>query len=216
MRLIHCVCWLVPISLAAMVRTVSKYSRSGQGISTCVQNSTPISKIYHNVCYYGLLYACFFSMLCLFLKIFTAEWYGDPNVTSNAFKVAKNALRWYPFLFIVFWAPHSISSFIYFNGSRGEYLFRFFLIWKVLHGLATAVIFITQSKEARILWWKNTVLRIFPHLDDAAEESTWQTSDSIVDIRITEMSSFSITAQLAGSGTINPVYTGRQMTNSSV
>lgn len=183
---IHCVCWLLPVILALLSLSVSNYTRPYSGIGICVENNTKEAMLYHAVTYYGLLYCCILIMITFFILIFLQQQRKDPNVTSTAFSVAKSALQWYPAAFLVFWLPHSLSTLLGFSGRRGEIVYKIFLIWKVLHGLSTSIIFFAQSSETRNLWWTNTVLRVFPSLGRQTDDTRFTMSDSIVD-RMTEM-----------------------------
>jgi hypothetical protein len=144
----HILAWGLPIVLALFQLTVSKYHRNVSHYDVCVDNDLYKTHIYHCVTNYGLLFACLFTMILFYLKIFQLELSNDPNVSSNSFKTAKYALIWYPTILAIFWIPHALTSMFFHNNQ----LYYYFLVLKVFHGFATALVFILQSKESRKLW----------------------------------------------------------------
>lgn len=154
----HVICWGLPVLLALLTLVFSKYTQNVKSYDVCVENTESATEIYHGVAYYGLLSLCFVIMVLLFLKIYLLQWSKDPNVLSTSFTVAKSALQWYPTLMIFFWVPHAVTS-IYYHESEVYFIC---LNIKIAHGLATAAVFIAQSRETRRLWHQHVLSVYLP------------------------------------------------------
>jgi hypothetical protein len=154
----HLLCWGVPIVTGSSTLFVSKI-QGPNGVDVCSINYTEIAEVYHLCSYFGIL---FFSLLCMFVYFYQLRGLylvNDPNVSSFGFKKALNTLIYYPIIAIIFWLPHLITELLFlFN----LYIYRLYLeiyyicvVWKVLHGFFTALIFFWKSKEARKLWYES-------------------------------------------------------------
>jgi len=92
----------------------------------------------------------------------------DLAISVDQFKLATKTLGKYPIALFVFWLPHMLSVFL-----LREILWRYniidyyvaSLVVKILHGVATTMIFFFDSSEARHLWYelfKSAYQYVFP------------------------------------------------------
>jgi hypothetical protein len=155
---IHVICWGVPIVLALLTQAFSKFVKNETSEEVCRMNLTPIPLYYHLASYYGLFFLCLCIMMVLYVKIFLLESQNDPRVLKIPFRVAKQALTWYPLLMFIFWTPHMVTAFTL----NSQTMYYAFLILKIYHGLAVSIIFFYQSVESRWLWYSNFIVPCLP------------------------------------------------------
>lgn len=155
---IHIVCWGVPIALALLTLAFSKYVKNTTSYEVCRMHVSTIPLTYHIVSYYGLFFLCMVVMFWLYLQIYRMELQKDARVLKMPFRVAKQALTWYPFAMALFWLPHAITA----VSPSIKAVYPYFLILKVYHALAVSLLFFYQSVESRWLWYSTFVAPCLP------------------------------------------------------
>lgn len=149
----HLLCWGLPLSLDFLTLSVTTYAPDNDSAGeVCTYRINKAAYVYHNVAYYGLFFASLFVMFVVYVRIHLLEAVSskNENVRQPPFVVAKNALRWYPTILIVFWAPHMLQ--VVTPGTMFIAAYPYLLCWKICHGLATSFVFFYQSMESRRLW----------------------------------------------------------------
>lgn len=155
----HLLCWGLPLSLDFITLTVTSYAPDNDSAGeVCTYHVNKAAYIYHNVAYYGLFFASLFVMFIVYVRIHLLEGASskNENVRQPPFVVAKNALRWYPTILIVFWAPHMLQ--VVTPGTLFVPVYPYLLCWKICHGLATSFVFFYQSMESRRLWYAYVII----------------------------------------------------------
>lgn len=195
---IHLLCWGVPLTLALMSLAFGPYSTGEQPTEVCSIGNGQASIIYHAVSYYGLLILCVLALIYFYFKIYYHEYFqNDVKVATTSFAVAKNATQFYALLLIIFWIPHTVTAAAY----HLDLLYNIFLVWKILHGLATAVVFFVQSQESRRLW-KSLVFGVTDEkarILDAQNRIISEDSTSPIDIDdVLENSTYNRTLETGG------------------
>lgn len=165
---------LLPIVLAFISRIFSPFVRVGD-IEVCAIDSSPDSTIVHFATYYGLWLLCLLAMAVMLGRLSILTWQHDVNVTSKQFRRAKQTLQFYPTLLFIFWFPHLLTEFIEdLDYSDVNYIaYHVCLVWKVLHGLATAIVFFSNSSLARKKWYRLYLRTFYPSMavNDLTEQS---------------------------------------------
>jgi hypothetical protein len=150
--LYHLLCWGVPVVLALCSLSFGNLRAPDNIYEVCVIPIEVAPVAYHVVTYYGLFYVCLITMVVLLVRLRVHMIHNPPDTPAKqrAFKVTIDAARWYSWILFVFWLPHNVTS----VSTRGysSHTYDILLMWKVLHGTATAVVFFVQSREARKLW----------------------------------------------------------------
>lgn len=152
----HIVCWAVPLIVSLTTLAYSKYY-GPHDVDTCSINTTIPAVISHISVYFGLLLACIITIIGLLVRLYQLERRKDPNVCSVAFQKAKNTLQLYPAAMILFWFPHLTTELLlvfgFYKYQVALLIYYAFVILKVFHGFAAAMIFFIRSNEARALWY---------------------------------------------------------------
>lgn len=152
----HGVCWSIPLTVSLTTLAYSKYY-GPHGVDTCSVNSTKISVTAHIIIYFGLLLTCIIIIVSLLVRLAFLERSKDPNVCSIAFQKAKNTLQLYPAAMVLFWFPHLFTEMLlligYYKYKVVLLIYYLFVLLKVFHGFAAAMIFFVKSNEARTLWF---------------------------------------------------------------
>eukprot|EP01042_Synura_sphagnicola_P008756 gene8756-11237_t len=136
----------------------SKYVKNTTSYEVCRMHVSTIPLTYHIVSYYGLFFLCMVVMFWLYLQIYRMELQKDARVLKMPFRVAKQALTWYPFAMALFWLPHAITA----VSPSIKAVYPYFLILKVYHALAVSLLFFYQSVESRWLWYSTFVAPCLP------------------------------------------------------
>lgn len=155
----HLLCWGLPLSLDFLTLTVTTYAPDNDSAGeVCTYRINNAAYVYHNMAYYGLFFASLFVMFVVYVRIHLLESVSskNENVRQPPFVVAKNALRWYPTILVVFWAPHMLQ--VVTPGTLFISVYPFLLCWKICHGLATSFVFFYQSMESRRLWYAYIII----------------------------------------------------------
>lgn len=166
----HVICWLMPLLFALLIPSFGSYQSNDEPGEVCLANETVLSLIYHDATYYGMFFGSLLTMGWLYFLIHRLESVATEEnfLRKGPFLVAKRALVWYPTILLIFWIPHAFTSF--YVGNLPDQLYSFLLVWKVLHGLATSIIFFAQSQESRRLWYIAIILPII--------SMVWRTDDT--------------------------------------
>lgn len=149
----HAINWGIPIVFAVCSLAFGPFRRSSNDYEVCVVPIRHAPIIYHFVTYYGIFYLCVVTICVLYVRLRYFMYENPPSTKprQRAFLVTLSAAQWYGFILIIFWLPHNISEVIptVYSGP----VYNILVLWKILHGVATALVFFSQSKEARRLWW---------------------------------------------------------------
>jgi hypothetical protein len=153
-RSIHLVCWLLPIFFALLTLAFSKYAPNNN-VDVCSENYSYKVEIYHLITYYGMLVVCLLIMFCMLIYLKYLYCYQSDSSKTSMFSLAMVSLQFYPTSMIVFWVPHLVMVIL--RAAEHESvvdptIYYICLIWKVAHGICTAIIFFVQSSTARRLW----------------------------------------------------------------
>ena len=125
---------------------------------------------WHTMTYYCLWLLCIVLMGVMYFRIACLRT-GELAISVDKFRLATKTLGKYPIALFVFWLPHMLSvSFgdLVSTGQTDFYVIA--LIAKLLHGVATTLIFFFDSSEARYHWFmlfNAAWLAIFPKPDTA-------------------------------------------------
>lgn len=151
----HIVCWIVPLTVSLTTLAYSKFY-GPHGVDTCSINTTPTAVTAHIAIYFGLLFFCIGTISALLIRLYQLQRNRDPNVCSIAFQKAKNTLQLYPIAMIIFWFPHLFTELLllfgYYKYRIFLLIYYIFVVLKIFHGFAAAMIFFVRSNEARTLW----------------------------------------------------------------
>ena len=173
----HGLCWGIPLVFTLLNLTTNSYGRSDDypDYEVCVlAGNYETGTIWHTVTYDCLWLLCIVLMGYMYFRILCLRTV-DLAISVEQFKLATKTLGKYPIALFVFWLPHMLSVFL-----LREILWRYnivdyyvaALVVKILHGVATTLIFFFDSSEARYLWYElfKRVFQYFfppPVADDA-------------------------------------------------
>lgn len=157
--IIHSFCWIFPLILTLLNLTTNTFGM-GQAhpYEVCVISADKnqfAAEMWHIITYYGFWLVCVALMVLMYIRIVSM----NQKDLSSKFPLWQSSiapLQLYPLAMFVCWMPHMIAVFCeYFSWFHGlnEFYFASDII-KITHGALTALIFFTNSTEARGRWRK--------------------------------------------------------------
>ncbi|RYH25715.1 hypothetical protein EON65_15330 [archaeon] len=159
-RYLHWLNWGLPIVLALFMLPITPYGRSDytEDFEVCnFEHSNNSVAIYHYITFYGLLVACFASMIYWKHTLHFLEKQEQLGQYKQTFEIAKTSLSYFPKALALCWIPRLIAVIVTtVEGRSAETTAHRFalvsIILKIFYGIACAFIFFRQSAEARTLW----------------------------------------------------------------
>lgn len=155
----HSICWLVPLVFTLLNLTTNTYGRSDDypTYEVCVLDGNfKDGTIWHITTYDCLWLFCIIVMGYMYFRILCLR-SSDLAISVEKFKLATKTLGKYPIALFLFWLPHMGSVFLLRLLNSRYNAVEFYvasLVVKILHGVATAMIFFFDSPEARHLWYE--------------------------------------------------------------
>ena len=210
----HGICWGIPFVFTLLNLTTNSYGRSDDypEYEVCVLSGNYESgTIWHTITYDSLWLFCIVLMGYMYFRILCLR-ASDLAISVEQFTLATKTLGKYPIALFVFWFPHMLSVFllraILWKYNMVDYYVAS-LVVKILHGVATALIFFFDSSEARYLWhelFKQTIKQVFPAwclCQNAADEDA-RSRESSVDPSRWGDKAFSLTYSVDDANRKNP------------
>lgn len=154
----HTICWFVPLVFTLLNLTTNTYGRSDDypSYEVCVLDGNyKDGTIWHTTTYDCLWLFCIVIMGYMYFRILCLR-NGDLAISVEKFKLATKTLGKYPIALLIFWFPHMLSVFLLRVILERYHAVEYYvasLVVKILHGVATAMIFFFDSPEARHLWY---------------------------------------------------------------
>lgn len=159
MPIFHGICWGVPLVFTLLNLTTNTYGRSDDypDYEVCVLDGDyKAGTIWHTTTYDCLWLLCVVLMGYMYFRILCLR-SSDLAISVEQFTLATKTLGKYPIALFLFWLPHMLSVFLLRTILERYRVVDYYvasLVVKILHGVATTLIFFFDSSEARYLWYE--------------------------------------------------------------